>query len=92
MTNKEAHERAAGMSLDPTFFSINNIDPCAEYLPPITEATVRGLMDDLTQARARIAALEGALKRIVDIAPKRRDGSNPVGWAQIAREALAGKE
>jgi len=29
-----------------------------------------------------------ALERIHDTAPKRRDGSNPVGWAMIARAAL----
>jgi hypothetical protein len=31
MTNKEAHEEAAGMSLDPLFFILNGIDPNAEY-------------------------------------------------------------
>jgi len=31
MTNREAHEEAAGMNLDPSFFTFNNIDPDAEY-------------------------------------------------------------
>ena len=31
MTNKEAHEEAAGMALDPLFFILNGIDPNAEY-------------------------------------------------------------
>lgn len=31
MTNREAHEEAAGMNLDPIFFRINNIDPDADY-------------------------------------------------------------
>lgn len=31
MTNREAHERAAGMGLDPMFFRWNDIDPNAEY-------------------------------------------------------------
>lgn len=31
MTNREAYEEAAGMALDPLFFSINRIDPDAEY-------------------------------------------------------------
>lgn len=31
MTNREAHENAAGMPLDMTFFLANHIDPDAEY-------------------------------------------------------------
>jgi hypothetical protein len=31
MTNREAHEEAAGMNLDDSFFKYNNIDPDAEY-------------------------------------------------------------
>lgn len=31
MTNREAHEKAAGMPLDDLFFSLNGIDPDAEY-------------------------------------------------------------
>lgn len=30
MTNREAHEEAAGMNLDDMFFVINGIDPDAE--------------------------------------------------------------
>lgn len=32
MTNREAHEEAAGMGLEGSFFSMNNIDPDAEYV------------------------------------------------------------
>ena len=32
MTNREAHEEAAGMGLDLLFFSLNGIDPDAEYV------------------------------------------------------------
>ena len=31
MTNREAHEEAAGMGLDDMFFTFNGIDPDAEY-------------------------------------------------------------
>lgn len=31
MTNREAHEKAAGMPLDMSFFLVNHIDPDAEY-------------------------------------------------------------
>jgi hypothetical protein len=31
MTNREAHEEAAGMALDPLFFVVSGIDPEAEY-------------------------------------------------------------
>lgn len=31
MTNREAHEEAAGMPLGDMFFRFNNIDPDAEY-------------------------------------------------------------
>lgn len=34
MTNREAHEQAAGMPLEPMFFSRNGIDPDAEYVEP----------------------------------------------------------
>jgi hypothetical protein len=37
MTNREAHEKAAGMGLDDMFFSFNNMDPdaeCIEYKVP----------------------------------------------------------
>ena len=30
MTNREAHEKAAGMNLCPEFFTLNGIDPDAE--------------------------------------------------------------
>ena len=30
MTNREAHEKAAGMGLDDMFFTFNGIDPDAE--------------------------------------------------------------
>lgn len=32
MTNREAHEEAAGMSLDDRFFIFNDMDPDAEYV------------------------------------------------------------
>jgi hypothetical protein len=32
MTNREAHEEAAGMGLEPAFFEFNKIDPNAEYV------------------------------------------------------------
>jgi len=32
MTNREAHEEAAGVNLDSRFFEINGIDPDAEYV------------------------------------------------------------
>jgi hypothetical protein len=31
MTNREAHEKAAGMQLEDLFFTMNGIDPDAEY-------------------------------------------------------------
>lgn len=31
MTNREAHEQAAGYNLEPFFFCFNGIDPDAEY-------------------------------------------------------------
>lgn len=31
MTNREAHEKAAGMNLEMAFFTTNGIDPDAEY-------------------------------------------------------------
>jgi hypothetical protein len=34
MTNREAHENAAGMALDDMFFKVNRIDPDAEYQEP----------------------------------------------------------
>jgi protein gp37 len=36
LTNRELHEEAAGMSLDPMFFSFNNIDPNGRPLSPIS--------------------------------------------------------
>ena len=33
MTNREAHEEAAGMGLEESFFRISGIDPKAEYRP-----------------------------------------------------------
>lgn len=47
MTNREAHEKAAGMSLDAIFFSYNNIDPDAEV---IEEGTV--IYDAMAKALA----------------------------------------
>lgn len=35
MTNREAHEDAAGMNLDDAFFRFNSIDPDAEYVEPV---------------------------------------------------------
>jgi hypothetical protein len=32
MTNREAHEQAAGMALDDMFFQMNGINPDAEYI------------------------------------------------------------
>lgn len=32
MTNKEAHEEAAGITLEPLFFIFNKIDPDDEYI------------------------------------------------------------
>jgi hypothetical protein len=32
LTNKEAHEEAAGMNLDNLFFELNGIDPNAEFI------------------------------------------------------------
>jgi hypothetical protein len=40
MTNREAHEEAAGMNLDPGFFQLNHIDPDAEYVAPIIQDDV----------------------------------------------------
>lgn len=37
MTNREAHEEAAGMGLDSLFFIANGIDPDAEYVEPCNE-------------------------------------------------------
>ena len=34
MTNREAHEEAAGMNLDDMFFRLNGIDPDAEHINP----------------------------------------------------------
>jgi hypothetical protein len=34
MTNREAHEEAAGMNLDDMFFKVNGIDPDEEYIDP----------------------------------------------------------
>lgn len=34
MTNREAHEEAAGMNLSDSFFAISGIDPNAEYCGP----------------------------------------------------------
>jgi len=34
MTNREAHEEAAGMNLDDKFFKFNGIDPDVEYVEP----------------------------------------------------------
>jgi hypothetical protein len=40
MTNREAHEEAAGMNLDARFFTFNNIDPNAEYAEERLSASV----------------------------------------------------
>jgi hypothetical protein len=45
MTNREAHEEAAGYGLDGLFFMINGIDPDAEYHP---EPPKRWLNIDMT--------------------------------------------
>lgn len=39
MTNREAHEQAAGMGLEESFFRVSGIDPEAEYGEPSTTAT-----------------------------------------------------
>ena len=31
MTNREAHEEAAGMPLEDSYFTINGIDPAADF-------------------------------------------------------------
>ncbi len=38
MTNRQAHEEAAGMNLDSMFFIANGIDPDAEYIEEMVEA------------------------------------------------------
>lgn len=40
-TNREAHEKAAGMSLEKGFFTFNNIDPDAEYMGTPEERVIR---------------------------------------------------
>ena len=37
MTNKEAYEEGAGMSLSPEFFTLNGLDPEAEYTHPFAD-------------------------------------------------------
>lgn len=38
MTNRQAHEQAAGMSLAPEFFAINGIDPDARVIAKFMDA------------------------------------------------------
>lgn len=49
MTNRETHEKAAGMPLDDIFFKVNRIDPDAEYieLKPRIRASVN--LNDLLE-------------------------------------------
>ncbi len=48
MTNREAHEQAAGMGLEESFFSFNGIDPEAEYIGPLPVAIIHELKDFIT--------------------------------------------
>jgi hypothetical protein len=43
MTNREAHEEAAGMGLDGSFFAINKIDPDAEYVEDAPQDTTEAV-------------------------------------------------
>jgi len=41
LTNREAHEEAAGMALEPLFFALNKIAPDAEYCEEWAETGLR---------------------------------------------------
>lgn len=45
MTNREAHEAAAGIPLDPLFFAVSGIDPdaAADELPAVKPDTIERL-------------------------------------------------
>lgn len=43
MTNREAHEEAAGMGLCESFFIYNNIDPNAECVEDAPQVTVEAV-------------------------------------------------
>ena len=49
MTNREAHEQAAGMPLDDIFFKVNRIDPDAEYIEPKPRIRVSVNLNDLLE-------------------------------------------
>jgi len=53
MTNREAHEQAAGMGLEESFFRFNGIDPEGEYGPQVAHPKPRTI-DDLVLERAFI--------------------------------------
>ena len=50
MTNREAHEDAAGMGLDDLFFRLNDIDPNAEYQTASTCAPSTLTLDKVIEA------------------------------------------
>lgn len=47
MTNREAHEEAAGMPLDDIFFKVNRINPDAEYIEPKSRIRASMNLNDL---------------------------------------------
>jgi hypothetical protein len=47
MTNREAHEEAAGMPLADIFFKVNRIDPDAEYVEPKPRIVLNTNLNDL---------------------------------------------
>lgn len=47
MTNREAHEEATGMNLDPMFFALNGIDPDAEYQGKVPQQCYKEYGQDL---------------------------------------------
>ena len=47
MTNREAHEEAAGMALADMFFKVNRIDPDAEYIEPKPRVVLNTNLNDL---------------------------------------------
>ena len=69
---------------------------CSEMLYEKQQAKTEALRQKVLNLESAIITkaaecnrYRSALERIFACAPVRRDGSNPVGWAQIAREALA---
>lgn len=49
MTNREAHEAAAGMPLADIFFKVNRIDPDAEYIEPKPRVVLNMNLNDLLE-------------------------------------------